>query len=166
MLKLFLCFFIVLSLDADIILARLENIISNEKQKFGLDNYTFKCNLYGVLALETLYNKSKTNSLCQKSIDAFYKKYPKKKYFTYNILKYKQLYHIENKKTGCVIYAKGQVTLAELLLNEGLAIKKPIFKDEEFEYYYTAAQKKAKMQKKGLWNEDIFTSCVAELYEK
>ncbi|WP_424565599.1 thermonuclease family protein [Sulfurimonas sp.] len=137
--------------------------MSNEKQKFGIENYTFECQAYGVLALETLYYKSKRNSICQKSIDAFYKRYPKKEYFVNFILKDKQLYHIQNKEDGCVVYAKGQITLSELLLKEGLAIKKPIFKDEEFQDYYTAAQRKAKMQKKGLWGTNIFTSCVPEL---
>ncbi len=167
MLKLFICFYIIISLDAsELVLARLENTMSNEKQKFGIANYTFDCKVYGVLTLETLYNKSKKNSICQKSVDAFYKKYPIKKYFVDSTLKYKQLYHVEYKQKECVVYAYGQITLSELLLREGLAIKKPMFRDEEFEYYFSATQRKAKMQKKGLWNEGIFKSCVSELYEK
>ncbi|MBL0708405.1 MAG: thermonuclease family protein [Sulfurimonas sp.] len=165
MLKLFICFCIVLSIDAsEIVLARLENTISNEKQRYGLRNYTFECKVYGILTLETLYYRSKIGSICRKNIDAFYKKYPKKRYFADTTLKYKQLYHIENKKDGCIVYAKGQRSLSELLIEEGLAVKKPFFHDEEFRYYFTAVQRKAKMQKKGLWSVNIFNDCIAEQY--
>lgn len=159
-------FLIVLCLDAkEPLLARLEDIVSNETQKFGLENYTFECKPYGVLSIEALYNSSKRDSICQKSIDKFYIKNPKLKQYVNRLLKYKQLYHLEIKNAECIIYAKGQMTLSELLLYNGLAIKKPLFRDREFESYFTAAQRKAKMKKKGLWDTDIFTSCVEELYK-
>jgi hypothetical protein len=147
------------------LLAMLENTLSNEIQKFGINNYSFKCKPYGVLTLERLYSDAKKGSLCQSSIDDFYKKNPKLKYYSEMILEYKQRYHIEIKETECIIYAKGEMTLSELLLNEGLAIKKPTLKDEEFDDYFTLAQRKAKIEKKGLWKEKIFNSCIEELYQ-
>jgi endonuclease YncB( thermonuclease family) len=40
-----------------------------------------------------------------------------------------------------------------------------MFKDEEFESYYTLAQRKAKIDRKGLWGENIFNSCIEEMYK-
>ncbi len=161
-----ICFCIINNLGAkEPLLARLEGTISNEIQKFGIQNYTFECKPYGILTLEALYKSSKTDSVCQKSIDRYYKKNPKLKYYADRILKYKQLYHIEIKNRECAIYAKGQTTLSELLLYEGLALKKPMFRDEEFDSYFTNAQRKAKIEKKGLWGENIFANCVKELYK-
>jgi len=160
------CIYITSCLGAkEPLIAMLDNIVSNEIQKFGIGNYTFECKTYGVLTLETLYNSSTAGSICQKSIDKFYEKNPKLKYYADGILEYKQQYHIEIKNRECIVYAKGQVTLSELLLKEGLALKKPMFRDEEFDNYFTLAQRKAKIEKKGLWSENISTSCVEELYK-
>ncbi|WP_373035934.1 hypothetical protein [Sulfurimonas sp.] len=147
------------------LLAMLDNTFSNEVQKFGVGNYTFECKPYGILTLEKLYSAAKEGSSCQTAIDEFYTKKPKLKYYSDMILERKQRYHIEIKDTECIIYAKGQVTLSELLLNEGLAIKRPTLKDEEFDEYFTLAQRKAKIEKKGLWGEKIFSSCIEELYK-
>lgn len=147
------------------LLAMLEDTLSNEIQKFGVGNYTFKCVPYGVLTLEKLYNGAKEGSSCKNSIDKFYSKNPKLKYYSDMLLERKQRYHIEIKDTECIIYAKGEMTLSEMLLSEGLAIKKPKLKDEEFDDYFTLAQRKAKIEKKGLWKENIFSSCIEELYK-
>ena len=145
------------------LLATLNTTLSNEIQKFTIGSYTFECKVHGVITLETLYNSSKVDSRCQKSIDKFYIKNPKLKYYVDSILKYKQKYHIEIKNRECIIYANSQITLSELLLKEGLALKKPRFKDEEFYFYFSLAQRKAKIEKKGLWNEKIRTNCIEEL---
>lgn len=155
-----------LSLDAkEPVLAILNNITSNEVQKFSIGSYTFECRLYGVLSLEKLYDMAKQGSICQNSIDKFYKKNPKLKYYADGLLECKQQYHVEIKDSECILYAKGQMTLSELLLMEGLAIKKPMLKDEEFESYYASAQRKAKIEKKGLWGENISNSCIEEIYK-
>lgn len=145
------------------VLAILGNTYSNEIQKFGIGNYSFECKPYGVITLEKLYNDAKEGSFCKENIEKFYKKYPKLKYYSDSILKSKQQYHIEIKETKCIIYAKGEITLSELLLTKGLAIKSPSLKDEEFENYFTLAQRKAKIEKNGLWGEQIFSSCIEEL---
>ena len=144
--------------------AVLFNVVSNETQLFNSGGYDFCCKPYGILTLETLHSNSKSGSLCQKKIEIFYKKNPDLKYFTYKILNYKQRYHIEFKDKKCVLYAKGEVSLSELLLKEGLAVQKPLFKDEEFGYIFFQAQQKAKFEKKGLWNDKILESCMKELY--
>ncbi|WP_294966854.1 hypothetical protein [Sulfurimonas sp.] len=161
-------FYILLSLSLDAkepVLAILNNTVSNEVQNFTMGKYTFECRAYGLLTLEKLYNSSKVGSVCRNEIVKFYKKNPKLEYYADSLLENRQEYHVEIKNTQCILYARGQMTLSELLLVEGLAVLKPKFKDEEFESYFTLAQKRAKIDKKGLWGEKIFSSCIEELYK-
>jgi len=147
------------------LLAILDTIVSNETQIFSIKNFTLECKPYGVITLEKLYTSSQKNSICQKSIEKFYIKNPILQEFANRLLKSKQKYRIEVKNSTCIIYAKGEITFSELLLSAGLAIKQPIFKDEEFKSYYISAQRKAKIDKKGLWNENIFNDCIKEFYK-
>jgi len=161
-------FYILLSLCLDAkepTLAILNNTISNAVQEFGIGSYSFECKPYGILTLDSIYNSSKPESKCQENINTLYRKNPKLKDFTHRLLKHKQRYHLEIKETECILYAKGQVTLSELLLLEGLAMTKPIFEDEEFSNYFILAEEKAKMQNKGLWGEKIFNSCIKNMYK-
>ena len=147
------------------LLAILNTTISNETQIFNIKNFTLECKPYGVITLEKLYISSTKDSACQKSIKNFYIKNPILEQFVSRVLKSQQMYHIELKDSKCIIYAQGEITLSELLLRKGLAIKQPIFKDEEFKDYYAIAQRKAKMDREGLWNENIFKNCINELYK-
>ncbi|MEA1892716.1 MAG: thermonuclease family protein [Campylobacterota bacterium] len=142
------------------LLAELNSIHSNETQSFSVGSYAFTCETYGVLALDTLYKNSKKGSACQKSIDKLYRINTGLKYYTRGILKTRQLYHIEIKNKKCIVYAKGQMSLSELLLQNGLAIKKPVFNDEEFSSDFTKAQMNAKIHRKGLWKEGVFKACI------
>lgn len=160
--------YVVLSLSVDAkepVLAILNKTVSNEVQMFGIGKYTFECKPYGLLTLEKLYNSSKSGSMCRDNIDKFYKKNPNLKYYADSLLEDRQQYHVEIRDSNCILYARGQMTLSELLLVKGLAILKPKFKDEEFDGYYTLAQRKAKVDKKGLWDEKIFSSCIEEVYK-
>ncbi len=155
---------IVSSLDAKKpTLAILLNVISNDTQKFTMANYSFYCSPYGVVTLERLFNNSEKESICQQSILGFYKKNPTLKYFTDGILKVRQTYHLEFKDERCTLYAKGKMTLSELLLKKGLAVVKPDFKDDEFIYAYEKAEFKAKIDKDGLWSSNIMKNCTSEL---
>nr|WP_321265861.1 hypothetical protein [uncultured Sulfurimonas sp.] len=147
------------------VLAILNDVISNEIQVFGINNYTFNCSPYGVVTLEKLYINASANSACKYKINEFYKKNPKLKYHADALLHKEQTYHIEFKDKECLLYAKGEITLSEILLRKGLAIKNPNFKDKEFERYFNLAQKKAELEKRGLWGENILDSCNKELYK-
>ena len=161
-----ICFFILSGLSAnEPFLARLENATSNETQKYGIGSYTFTCKPYGVIAIEKLYNTSPKNSECRKSIERFYRKNPNLQYFAERILKYKQLYHIEIKEKTCLVYVRGEISLSELLLKNGLAINKVDFRDENFRNYFLNAQKAARLEKKGLWKEKVFENCIKNLSE-
>jgi hypothetical protein len=147
-------------------LAILRTADTNEYQKFSIGMYEFICRPYGVITLEELFSRSETNSPCQKSINEFYLKNPMQRYFAQNILKNRQTYHLEFKQNSCVLYAKGKLSMSELLIKNGLAFKKPKFKDEEFEHSFTQAQNYAKRLEIGLFKEKIQNKCVSELYKE
>lgn len=146
-------------------MAILRDITTNSIQKFSIGQYSFYCRPYGVITLEKLYQNSKIDSKCKESINNFYKKYPNLEYFTMKLLKVGQMYHLEFKDKECVMYAKGQKTLSEILLSEGLVVNKPMFKDEEFNFLFERAQTNAKLLKKGIWGEKVLKDCIAELYK-
>lgn len=166
MLKL-IYFYILLitALDAkEPLLTTLVNVVSNGTQQLSVGDYSFFCVPYGILTLEKLYNNSKINSTCQKKVQNFYIKHPYLEYYSSSILYTQQMYHIEFKGKECVLYAKGQKILSEILLEEGLAVKQPLFEDEEFKYLFFKAQSRARMNKKGLWEEDILSACIDSLH--
>ena len=147
------------------IVAILDNIPSNAYQEFHIKNYAFSCSTYGVVPIEKLYLNATLNSTCQKKISDFYKTDPNSKYFAQRVLKVQQQYHLEFKEGECTLYALGQKTFSELLLENGLAIIKPLFRDDEFKYLFNQAQKRAKANKKGMWKDNVIKSCIAELYK-
>ncbi|MDD3835982.1 MAG: thermonuclease family protein [Sulfurimonas sp.] len=155
------------TLDAkEPLLGILTSVHSNETQSFNISKFNLTCNPYGVLTLERLYEISEDNTVCKEMIINIYAKYPDLRYFAQRLLKVQQRYHIRPKERGeCVLYAKGQMTLSELLLAKGLAIVRPLFDDEEFKDDFNRAQRRARLDKKGLWAEDIFEICAAKLYE-
>lgn len=146
-------------------MAILLDITTNSTQRFNIGQYNFYCTPYGVITLEKLYKNSKIDSKCKVSIESFYEKHPNLEYFTMKLLKVRQMYHLEFKNKECVIYAKGQKTLSEILLSEGLAVNKPMFKDEEFKFLFERAQINAKLLEKGIWGEKVLKDCIAELYK-
>ena len=155
------------SLDAkEPLLGKLTSVNSNEMQSFNISKLNLTCSPYGVLTLERLYEISADNLVCREMIISIYAKYPDLRYFAQRLLKVQQRYHIRPKEGAeCVLYAKGQMTLSELLLAEGLGLVKPNFDDEEFRDDFNVAQRRARLDKKGLWTEDIFEICAAKLYE-
>ncbi len=164
---LFLQFFLSAVLNAkEPTLVILDAVLSNGVQKFTLGNYNFYSQPYGVLTLKNLYENASLNESCKRSLNDFYKKNPLLEHFSSEHLKAKQLYHIEFKGKGSVLYAIGEKTLAELLLKRGLAVVKPLFKDDEFIYTYNKAQLNAKMAKKGIWKESAIVQCINALYKE
>ena len=146
-------------------LATLESVTSNEVQKFRINQFTFYCKPYGVVSVEELYKNITLNATCKKSIEKFYIQNPQAKYFTHSLLKPKQMYHLEFKDQECILFAKGEKTLSELLLENGYGVLKPMFEDKEYKGYFTKSQNKAKLLKKGLWGTNIIRECIAELYK-
>lgn len=168
MLKSIFFFFLFLSsaFAQKMVIAQLEEIYSNAFLRFSTSKYSFLCHSYGIVSLEELYANAQKDSQCKKNIEQFYGKYKEERYFSLRHLKQFQFYHIELKGDGkCIVYAKGEISLSQMLLREGLALKKPYFKDKEFKYSFTNAQKNAKFDKKGLWKEHIREKCISEYYK-
>jgi len=167
MLKLILLFFIIFSLNAkEPILARLTNVVANDIQRFSIGNSSFICEVYGVVSIEKVLRDKSSNSICVNSLIDFYKKNAQLQYFTNQILEPQQRYSIEFKKDKCIIYAKGQKTLSEILLEEGLATVELGFKDKEYRYAFKKAQIRARVAKKGMWSNSIRQKCLADLIGK
>lgn len=146
-------------------MAILLDITTNSTQRFNIAQYNFYCRPYGVITLDKLYKNSKIDSKCRDSINNFYNKHPNLEYFTSELLKVGQTYHLEFKDKECILYARGQKTLSEILLSEGLAVNRPMFKDEEFKFLFERAQINAKLFEKGIWGEKVLKDCIAELYK-
>ena len=160
--NLILIFLLITSVEAkEPTMAILKNIYSNDIQQFTYQNYSFTCRPYGVVTLEDVYKATDVSTVCKKKIVKFYIQNPKLKYFSIRLLKLFQMYHIDVKKDlRCVIYAKGMKTLSELLIEKGLAIKKPYLKDEIFKYRFETAQKGASYHKRGLFKDPILKNCM------
>jgi hypothetical protein len=144
-------------------LAILRSVQMNEYQNFSIGMYHFVCRPYGVITLNELYNNSQLDSICKEGIKDFYLQNPLEKYFVLNLLKNRQLYHIRFKKKRCVVYAKGKVSLSELLIKNGLAIKDPSLDDEEFNHSFTKAQEYSKNLEIGLFKNKIMKKCILNL---
>jgi len=145
------------------VLAILDNINSNALQEFNIGKYSFYCSAYGIISLENLLQRTKVDSACKKSIDIFYKKNPDLRYFSNEVLHLRQRYHVSLKQNECLVYAKGELSLSELLLKNGLAVLKPQFKEEEFIYRFEKSELEAKLKRIGLWSSGIYKSCISEL---
>ncbi len=147
-------------------MATLVSIESNDVQHFKIANNKFECKPYGVLSIDELYNNAFFNSACKKSILKFYKQRADLKYYTYMKLYVMQLYRIKFKDDRCLISVSGEKSLSEFLLEEGLAVRKPLLKDKENEYFFYRSQLNAKMLQKGVWKENITRECIANIYKK
>ncbi len=145
------------------VLATLEAVVSNNIQKFRIKNYSFYCEAYGVISLNEIGHKNISNSICLANLEKLYKKTLDLKYYSQKILKVNQQYSIEFKKNGCVVYAKGQKTLSEILLEKGLSVAESRFKDREFVSLFHKAELRAKISQTGLWSENIRGKCLLDL---
>ena len=145
-------------------LAKLNNVYSNNMQEFGISQYKFICRAYGVISVDELYLQAKEGSVCKNAIDHFYAQNPLLKYYSASLLKINQYYQVSFKNNRCIIYAKGMNTLSELLLKNGLALKKTNFQDEEFEASFFKAQREAQENNKGMYKNKIKKRCIAETF--
>lgn len=167
MLKLFLLIFIITSLfSKEPTLAILNLVISNTSQKFSIRNYSFECRAYGVVSIEDVMQKNSSSSSCRDSLNNLYSNNNRLQYFSDALLKSQQMYSLEFKNSECLLYANGQKTLSEFLLEEGLAALELNFKDNEFRYSFVKAELRAKRVKKGIWSKEIGNKCLADFISK
>ena len=144
------------------VLAMLLTVYSNDMQKFSIGSYSVTCKSYGVVSLDELMRHANINATCKKSIKNFQRKNPLLNYLSEGLLHVQQLYHIDFRKKSCIIYAKGELTLAEILLENGLAQVSQKLSDKYLLYRYKNAQRRAKFNKKGMFSSRVATDCLAE----
>jgi len=142
-------------------LAELRSVLSNGMQQLSIHNVKFYCQPYGVVTLEELYNNANTPQECKDFVQKIYREDPTLQYYSERTLKKRQLYHLRFAKSRCILYAQGKYTLSELLLKNGLAFIEDGFNDKEFRYAYQKAQKAARFSKRGIWNYEEASSCIA-----
>ena len=147
------------------LIARLQHIYSNSTLRFQVEQTQFVCKTYGVVSLDELLERSTSGSNCKKAIETFYKRNENLRYFAFNHLFEHQMYHLSLKKQNrCLVYAQGEYTYSEMLLESGLGFMQNNFKDKEWKYSFTKAEKNAKIAKKGVWNTTLFSKCIKEYY--
>jgi len=148
-------------------LATLVSIDSNDIQTFQYGTIKFTCLPYGVVALDQLYREADEKSNCKKSIRKYYQKRRDLLFYTNTKMHREQIYSIKRKENNrCIVHVAGEKSLSEFLLDKGLAVVKPAFQDRLYRYYFKSAEKKARLERIGLWNENIKNECVAYLYVK
>ena len=147
-------------------LATLVNVVSNDILEFTYENKKISCFTYGVITIDQIYRKADKDSSCKKSIEKFYNKRKDLIHYTSSKMKVYQLYPIIFKKDNkCIINIVGEKTLSESLIEKGLAVTKNLFKDKEYAYYFEHAEKKSKVNKEGIWNENTIQNCASYMDE-
>lgn len=157
-------FFYALNLHA-IDIAELKKVYSNDMQEFSIGMNSFTCKPYGVITLEQALANKDLLLTCKQRIENYLDVHPLKKYFIQMGLHVRQNYHIEFKSTKCAVYAYGEKTLSEALLEQGLAIQEPNFKDDEFRYLFIKAQNRAKNRHVGVWSDVDLQTCIIGEYK-
>ncbi|MBU0631884.1 hypothetical protein KKA17_04495 [bacterium] len=157
-------FFYALNIQA-IDIAELKKVYSNDMQEFSIGMNSFTCKPYGVVTLEQALANKDLMPACKQRIENYLSANPLKKYFIQMGLHVRQNYHIEFKNTKCAVYAYGEKTLSEALLEQGLAIKEANFNDDEFRYLFVKAQNRAKNSHAGVWSDADLQSCILGAYQ-
>lgn len=147
------------------VIAKLISIPSNNLQIFSIEGKTFSCLPYGVITLGSMLQYKKINATCRKEMALFFAKNPEKTQFVARRLHVKSFYDLRYAKGECVIYASGQKSLSELLLENGLAILKANFQNEEFHALFLQSQRHAQENKLGVWSNNTLKICVLGLYK-
>ena len=161
--KMLLILFLAVNIFGDTLhIAELKSVNSNDIQKFRIGMYGFICQPYGVVTLEEVLAQNDITPVCRQKIQTYFIKYPLQKYFVQMHTNVRQSYHVEFKKSRCIVYAQGKKTLSEELLERGLGVMKNNFTDDEFRYLFLTAQKRAQVAKMGVWGEDALLPCIPE----
>lgn len=144
----------------------LESIDAYDNSLFRNRQSRVACAPYGVLTIRQLLWRTDTKSSCRKTLLDFIAHNPKLYHFLHYVMHLEQGYRVELKKSGCVIYLGSKRTLSELLLAEGVALKRPYFSDEEFRYRFYHAQRSAKVNMRGIWSDEKLRSCIGEFFKQ
>ena len=143
--------------------AQLTGVVDNGTLMMDMGRSVYVCSPYGVRTLEALREETMLAGECRQQIARFYARQPLQAQFAHRELKRFQFYRIEQKEAGCVLYARGRLSYAERLLQEGLAIVAPGFDDREWGFRFEQAEQGAKELKRGIWGDPLWAKCAAAL---
>ncbi len=158
--KFYIIFFVGLStfLSAEPTLGMVTQVVNNNTVTFNIDGRAFTCKNYGVFTLNEIEGLENT---CKKRLKAFELNHPHYRYFSQTHLKRYQQYHVEIVNAQqCIVYAKGRKSLAELLLEAGLAVPKRSTQESITDYKYRRAVRRARTLKKGIFSDAVLRNCV------
>jgi hypothetical protein len=145
----------------------LDTIYSNGLYKFRYGLREVYCRPYGVWTVEVIAQSTTKNSVCKDQFKKFIASNPKLAYYAWYHLEVEQSYHIELAKDGyCKVFAFGQKTISEMLLQNGVAVLDPLFEDEEYSFRFQKSQNFAKYYKKGIWQNPLLKSCIVEFFKR
>ena len=129
-------------------------------------NTLFECHSYGILSLNELMKREEISTSCREELLKYEKQNPLDLNYVFRHLRIEQKYHYEFIQNECILYSSGQVSFAEKLLQKGFAVMLPLFKDDIWFYRHSTAQKFAKIEKRGIWKNNLVSLCIAELYKE
>jgi hypothetical protein len=146
-------------------IAQLISIHSNASQVFKINGKSFSCSAYGITVLHKIAQTKQINPICQDEIKKFFDTDPTKLSVASKYLHVKSFYDLIYVKGQCLIYASGQKSLSEILLENGLAVIEHGFHDEEFDALFLKAQRHAQENKLGVWSDNTLKICALGLYK-
>lgn len=149
-------------LHADISVALLDRIESNEKMRMLYRNIPFSCEPFGIIGLEKMASQAPQPEACKQEIERYWRAHPSHRKHALIHLHPRQSYHFQLIQGGCVLYANGPESYSEMLLREGLAVRDPAFRNPEWDAKLQRAQTAAEKLKKGLYETSIKSLCIKE----
>ncbi len=136
----------------------LTGVSSNNVLNLTIEGRAFTCKNYGILTLNEIEGLENT---CKERLKAFELNNPQQRYFSQMHLKrYQQYPVIIVNKQECIVYAKGRKSLAELLLEAGLAIHKQSLQESITDYKYRRAVRRARNLKQGIYADAVLRNCI------
>ena len=144
-------------LFAEPTLGILKKVHTNNALQFSINAKLFTCKNYGIIMIDDV---SEVENTCKQRLLSFIDEHPEhKEYSAMNLKRYQQ-YRLHIVNSECIINAKGRKTLAEMLLENGLAVRDSKMKNIVYEYKFKRAELRAKREKKGIYSDAILRSCV------
>ncbi|WP_304546300.1 hypothetical protein [Sulfurimonas microaerophilic] len=165
-LKIWLFIIPLFTLDAkEPTMMMLKRAVNNSLQEFQIaPYYSFVCRPYGVVTIDEVLNSKKIDKECKETLQKFYIQNPKLYHLNRRYLKRKSFYHVEYVDKSCIVYAKGEFTFSEILLQEGLALTKKSLQSEVFKARFESTQKSAETWKRGAFSDPKVLSCMKRYY--
>jgi len=150
----------LISWGAPPVTVRLLGILENGALTVQHSQAVSTCIPYGVITLEGLAAEAALKEACRQRINDYFRQAPEDADFGSRQLKPQQFYRIERRETGCILYARGRRSYAELLLESGLALVREGFDDALWYARYQRAQEGARRHRRGIWSDPYWAECA------